>query len=32
MVTITTAGVFDAGGGMTIQYRLTGTIYQWWIA
>lgn len=32
MVTINTAGIFDAGGGMTIQFRLTGKIYQWWIA
>lgn len=32
MVEINTVGVFDAGGGMTIQFRLTGTIYQWWIA
>jgi hypothetical protein len=32
MVEINTVGVFDAGGGMTIQFRLTGTIYHWWIA
>ncbi len=32
MVEINTVGVFDAGGGMAIQFRLTGTIYQWWIA
>jgi hypothetical protein len=32
MVTINTAGVFDMGGGMTIQFKLTGTIYRWWIA
>jgi hypothetical protein len=32
MVEINTVGVFDAGGGMTIQFRLTGTIYQMWIA
>jgi len=31
-VEINTVGVFDAGGGMTIQFRLTGTIYHWWIA
>ncbi len=32
MITINTAGVFDAGGGITIQFRLTGTIYSMWIA
>lgn len=32
MVEINTAGVFDAVGGMLIQFRLTGKIYQWWIA
>ena len=32
MVTINTKGIFDAGGGMTIQFKLTGTIYRWWIA
>jgi hypothetical protein len=32
MVTINTAGLFDMGGGMTIQFKLTGTIYRWWIA
>ncbi len=32
LVGINTVGVFDAGGGMRIQFRLTGTIYQMWIA
>lgn len=32
LVEINTVGVFDAGGGMTMQFRLTGTIYRWWIA
>jgi hypothetical protein len=29
---INTKGIFDMGGGMTIQFKLTGTIYRWWIA
>jgi len=32
MITINTAGVFDAGGGMTIQFKLTGTVTSLWIA
>ncbi len=32
MVSINSVGIFDAGGGMTIQFRLTGTVYSWWIA
>ena len=32
MITINTVGVFDAGGGMIIQFKLSGTVYQWWIA
>ncbi len=31
MVKIETEGIFQMGGGMTIQFTLTGTIYQWWI-
>ena len=32
MVTINTKGLFDMGGSMDIQFKLTGTIYRWWIA
>ena len=32
MVTINTKGLFDMGGGMNIQFKLTGTIYGRWIA
>jgi len=28
LISIRTAGIFDTGGGMTIQFKLTGTIYQ----
>ena len=32
LVSINTVGIFDTGGGMIIQFKLLGTIYQWWIA
>jgi hypothetical protein len=32
LISIRTAGIFDAGGGITIQFKLTGTIYQTWIS
>jgi len=32
LVSINTVGIFDTGGGMIIQFKLVGKIYQWWIA
>lgn len=32
MISINTAGIFDTGGGLTIQFRLSSTIYSMWIA
>lgn len=31
LVSINTVGIFDAGGGMSIQFKLVGNIYQWMI-
>ena len=32
LVSIQTSGIFDSGGGMTVQYKLTGTVSQMWIS
>ncbi len=32
LVSIQTSGIFDEGGGMTIQYKLTGTVSSMWVS